>query len=338
MDTTAIKEARMSTVHPDIPALTEAATAALHAPSIFNAQPWRWRVTAEGTLELHPDPDRELPVVDPDHRLTTLSCGVALHHARVALAAEGRVAEVTRLPEPDHPDLLARISLTGRRIPTPADIRHYQTSLIRHTDRRPFPDRPVPAEALARLTAAATAHGAHLHVLREEDVPTLTAAVSKAQEVELADPAYRAELSRWTTADNGTNGGVPAETVTPATVRRTVPVREFSLGAGGQLPPGEGTDRGARYAILAGDNDDPGGWLRAGEAMSAVLLNAVENGLAVSPMSDVAEVPGSRAMLRGLLSGIGHPFLVLRIGVAEPAGPVPPTPRRSPKEAIQIDS
>jgi hypothetical protein len=54
-------------------------------------------------------------------------------------------------------------------------------------------------------------------------------------------------------------------------------------------------------------------------------------------MSDVAEAPASRELLRGMLRGIGYPFLVLRIGVAEPTEGLPPTPRREPGEAVDSD-
>ena len=73
----------------DTDALVAAAEAALRAPSIFNSQPWRWHVTAD-ELELLTDPDRQLPVVDPEHMMSTLSCGIALHHARTALSAGKR--------------------------------------------------------------------------------------------------------------------------------------------------------------------------------------------------------------------------------------------------------
>jgi len=67
------------------------------------------------------------------------------------------------------------------------------------------------------------------------------------------------------------------------------------------------------------------------------MLGAVHNGLSVAPMSDVAEVGGTRELVRGLLSGIGYPFLVLRIGVAEPSVGVPSTPRRAASDAIDVD-
>ncbi|MCW2641197.1 MAG: nitroreductase [Dactylosporangium sp.] len=324
----------MSTTDTD--ALTTAAEAALRAPSIFNTQPWRWHVGPDA-LELSADPDRQLPAVDPDHRLTTLSCGIALHHAHTALAAEGRTDTVDRLPDPARPDLLARIRITGQHAPQPADIRHYQATLIRHTDRRLFTDQPVPPDALDRLRDAAEGQGAHLSLLRTEHTPELAAAVSHAQAVQMVDPTYRAELARWMRAAEAGGAGVPADTATPPTPR-TVPVREFSFEGTGDLAPGTGHDETATYAVLAGDADDPPGWLRAGEALSAVLLTAVHENLAVSPMSDVIEVPATRIQLSTMLGGIGYPFLVLRIGVAEPATRIPASPRRDPSEAIEVNT
>src|SRR2546423_3711971 len=154
--------------------LTEAAEAALRAPSIFNTQPWRWRVAGD-VLELRLDPERLLPVVDPDRRLATLSCGIALHHALTALAAAGQTAAVGRLPDPADTELLARIRVAGQHAADPADIRRYQAIAIRHTDRRLFSDQQVPRAALDLLRDAAEANGAHLHVLPGDDVPMLAA-------------------------------------------------------------------------------------------------------------------------------------------------------------------
>ncbi len=93
---------------PRASALTQAAMAALRAPSIFNTQPWRWRLT-DDAAELRVDRGRQLNVVDPDGRFMVLSCGIALDHARTALAAAGFEAAVERFPDPDEPDLLARL-------------------------------------------------------------------------------------------------------------------------------------------------------------------------------------------------------------------------------------
>ena len=95
-------------------ALTEAATAAGYAPSIHNTQPWRWRLTADH-MDLYVERSRVLEVTDPDARLATLSCGAALHHARVSLAAQGWRATVARMPDRGDPDHLAQLRVDGPR-------------------------------------------------------------------------------------------------------------------------------------------------------------------------------------------------------------------------------
>lgn len=312
-------------------ALAEAARVARQAPSVFNTQPWQWRVEAD-VLELHTDEGRQL-MVDPAGRMLTISCGAALHHVRVALAASGYGAAVERLPDPERPDLLARIRISGDREPNLAELALREAIDRRRTDRRGFADRPVPQVVVDRLRDAVEEQAAWLHVVHDDQLPMLAAAVAKAGELELADPAYRAELVRWTNRPQWSSDGVPpGATVQPSS--RRVPVREFSLGPELGMDPGPGTDRGAVYAILFGDRDDQLSWLRAGEALSAVLLTATAVGLSAAPASDGVEVHATRELLRGLLSGLGYPFLVLRFGYGTAAGAIPGTPRRDSHEVI----
>src|SRR5262245_27427268 len=97
--------------------LHDAAQTAVAAPSIFNTQPWRWQVD-HSSLRWWAEHERQLLVADPEGRMLTVSCGVALHHARVAPAAAGHGAVVERLPDPADADLLAEIHLTGPHAPT----------------------------------------------------------------------------------------------------------------------------------------------------------------------------------------------------------------------------
>src|SRR6188768_3452199 len=120
------------TERPAAAILAEAAQAAGYAPSIHNTQPWRWLVSQ--TLDLYADRSRGLPRADPDGRLLTISCGAALHHAVVALAADGWAAQVDLVPEDD---VLARITLADRIDVTPDAMHTFQNLRLRHTDRRP---------------------------------------------------------------------------------------------------------------------------------------------------------------------------------------------------------
>jgi nitroreductase len=312
-------------------ALAEAARLAQRAPSVFNTQPWQWRV-GSNALELLRDPNRTLAVTDPAGRQLLLSCGAALHHARLGLTAAGRRITVTRFPDPDSPDLLARIDVRGRAEPDDQVRRLRGAVPRRRTDRRPFGATPVPEATLSRLREAARAEQTGLHLLRPEQIPTLAAAATRAAAVERADPAYRRALDEWTHRPPGSGDGVPAGTAVPAGPR-PVPVRDFAPGGTPGLAVGPGDDRGAAYAVLHGPGDTAVDWLRAGEALSAVLLTAVVEGLGAAPMSDVLEVEESRLMVQGLLPA-GRPYLALRIGVPVAAEAPPPTPRRRPGTVI----
>lgn len=309
--------------------LGRAALAALRAPSILNTQPWRWRIHHDAA-ELCADRTRGLPSLDPDGRLLTLSCGIALQHAATALAAAGHTPDITRLPDPARPDLLAVLRAGRRHHPDPADIRAYQSMLIRRTDRRAAAATvPVPAVQLAALRATAEANGAHLHVLRDDQVPLLIVAAQRAADIEAGDPGCRDEIAVWTHRPADRHDGVPADTVVPASPRR-VPARPFLPDIDAGLAPGTGTDRAARYAILFTDADTPAAWLAAGEALSAVLLAATRYGIAANPLSTVIEVPHARQLLTTqLLCGIGHPILVLRLATADSPTPPPASPRRA---------
>jgi hypothetical protein len=315
-------------------ALTQAVLAALGAPSILNTQPWHWRIDGD-TAQLRADRSRQLATIDPEGRLLTLSCGAALHHARVALAADGVGAEVTYLPDGDDPDLLATIRHTGATVRAAEPQRLRRAMSIRRTDRRPFADQDVPDAALDRLRAAATAAGADLHVVRPQDLVGVVVAAGHAADVERTDPAYRAELAAW--VRDGAADGVPPQTAAAAGPR-PVPIRDFTGTAGraSVYAGGDVADRHARYAVLVTRGDVARDWIAAGEALSAVLLTAVGDGLAASPMSDLVEVVPARTMLRRMLGDVGHPAMVVRIGVPGHAAPAPVTPRRPSVSAVDL--
>ncbi len=313
--------------------LRSAAEQALRAPSILNTQPWRWSVDDNG-LDLFADRTRQLPSIDTDGRLLTLSCGAALHHARVALAAAGHDVDVTRFPDPTNPDLLARIRVVGQHDVGYADTEVMRWMHRRRTDRRPIAATvAVPEEAIASLRRAAETEQARLHRVGEDQVPFLTMAADTAAAAEGQDERYQADLDRWTHRKRSTGDGVTAETVA-AQVPRPVRLRDFEPGRETLLHPGWGDDTFAAYLIVATAADDHAAWLRAGEATSAVWLTATGAGLAMSVMSDMIEVPAARALLRGLLTPTGFPQLVLRTGLDVQPAPPATTPRRHPDEVI----
>lgn len=316
------------------PALTAAAEAAGHAPSIHNTQPWHWRVTGD-VLELYTEPARQLATSDPDGRLMVLSCGAALHHARTALAAEGWTSDIDRLPDLSRPTLLARVRVTGRAESDPHAMRHLQTIRIRHTDRRPVADTPVDPGVLDAVRGAVEAEHSWLHLMRRDDVLDLAAAAGRAQTLETFDPQWRDEMAYWAGGERSDGLGIPDTAIPAEAPQTTVPGRDF--GVRGDLQISAAHDGAATYGILFGPEDTPMAWLRGGEALSAGWLVAIELGISLLPLSAAIEVDATRVIIRRLIAGLGEPLLLMRLGHPDPdrAGP-PHTPRLHSSQTIDV--
>jgi hypothetical protein len=312
-------------------ALGEAATTAGHAPSIHNTQPWRWRLS-DHALDLRLERGRVLDVTDPDGRLATVSCGAALHHARVSLAAQGWNATVTRMPEHDDTDHLARVHVEGRTQVDLSAMLHLRTISLRHTDRRPVTGAAVSTEDLNAVTAAVEAEGTWLHMLTPDQILELASAADHAQRVEAADSAWLAELAEWTGGVRPSGAGVPDAAIPERPTLTTVPSRDF--GHPGDLAVGAGHGTAALFAMLYGHADEPADWLRAGEALSAGWLVATEHGVTVVPYSAPIEVISTRQALRAILASIGYPYLVLRLGTVDAVDHAPAHAPRLPTEQM----
>ena len=128
-------------------------------------------------LELHTERPRQPAVADPDALLLMASCGAALHHARLSLAAAGLDTDIERLPAPD---LLARISVTGLGEPDQRAAQLVEAARHRRTDRRPVADRALPASVLASVAAAVAAEDVGFYLLHPDEVVELTVAVDGA--------------------------------------------------------------------------------------------------------------------------------------------------------------
>jgi nitroreductase len=300
------------------------------APSVHNTQPWRF-VSGPGHLELHADPSRQLKVLDPDGRQLHLSCGAALFHARVAARALGLGVQVHLLPDPAQPSHLADLVLTPGTPGTAAEIRLATAILERHTHRGRFEDRAVPAAVLEVLRDTAQTEGARLpHVESDDQLLQLEVLLAAADAVEERDPRYREELAQWVHDAPLRPDGIPAAALATA-AGSSLRQRDFGL-----THPAAGDGSAPRperpaVVVLTTDDDEPLSWLRAGQALAAVLLRAADLGVQAQPLGQVTDVLAYRFGLRAALGIQGMPQLVLRMGFAPRAAL---TPRRSVDEVL----
>ncbi|MFF7651341.1 hypothetical protein ACFZCY_16030 [Streptomyces sp. NPDC007983] len=172
------------------PAALDAATleklisAAVAAPSMLHAQPWRYRLNPETvTLELRAAPERGLRQADPMGRALYVSAGAAVCNLRVAVAHFGWEPVVRLLPHRSQPDLLATVRLTVS--PRGAAAAHhdglYDMIWRRPGSRYPFPGHRLPPRELGVFAEAARGDGAALYPAGPEETARLLRLTAEAE-------------------------------------------------------------------------------------------------------------------------------------------------------------
>jgi nitroreductase len=322
---------------PDEGTLVRAVESAVRAPSVYNSQPWRWRIDPTTGIDLFADRDRHLTTIDADGRDLLLSCGAALQLLVVALADLGWSAQVDRFPDPENSDHLTRVHPVHA---TPsADLARLAPSIpLRHTDRRRFAVEPVKPHLLDALVAQARGCGAELHVVAGDTARArLIATIARSASLQRQQAGYGAELARWTGRYSAAADGIESNTVAGGIdMPGDVPMRHFTRGVLSQPVHSLEHADASVLLVLSARTDDRVGTLRAGEATGGVLLAATGLGLATTPLSQPLEVAATREWVVEHIVGPGvSPQLVIRVGWADPqAAALPPTPRRSVERVL----
>lgn len=302
---------------------------AARAPSSHNTQPWRFRVGPD-FVELLADRRRSLRVVDPEDRELVISCGASLLHLCVAAAHGGAGADVTLLPRPADPDCLAIVRWNV--VPPDAELGALFAAIAgRRTYRRRFAAAEVPTGAQRALAAAAAAHGAWLHVVTgDAERRAVASLVAEGDTTQWRDPAFRRELAAWLHPATAGDGLVVPGLVAPLA---QFVVRTFDIGRR-VAAKDHGLAQGSPLLVVLGTaGDGPRDWLEAGQSLARLLLVAGTHGLQASYLNQPVEVPALRDKLRARCGRLGHPQLLLRLGV--PQGSVAPAPRRPLHEVVE---
>ena len=154
---------------------------AMWAPSVYNSQPWSFRIIADDRIELRANVSDSAgarrgrwdlllhsPAPGPWAREYAIGCGAALMNLRLAIRMLGHDPVIALVPVPDSdPGLLASVEIVTGRTHEPKALEEelYAAIRQRHTDRRPFSDAPVRPGILVEMERAAAREHGWLRVL-----------------------------------------------------------------------------------------------------------------------------------------------------------------------------
>lgn len=296
------------------------------APSIHNTQPWRFQVVADDLLEVQADPDRALWVSDPRARALYLSCGAALFNIRTAIRLTGFNPLVWPLPHPEFsPAVLAAVQAEPGRPPAFAERELYEAIWQRHTNRRPYSGEPLAAAARAALEQAASLEFATLRMLPRTEAQTVLDLAARASAELAGDIEHQIELQRWI-APAGTGDGIPAEALPNTLGNGPSPVRgDLASAVPTHHRPAAEYEEFPQLAVLTTAGDEPGDWLRAGQALQRILLTATVHGISASFLYQSIELHDMRQEAAPPWPWPENPQMVIRLGYGKGAVA---TPRR----------
>jgi nitroreductase len=315
--------------------ITNAIRLACRAPSMHNSQPWLW-IVDEASVDLFADHRRVVRSADSSGREALISCGAALDHFRIAMAAAGWHINVDLFPNPSQLDHLATIDFTPSHYVTTAERDRADAILVRRTDRLPF-QAPSHWESFEPVLRKTIDHSkATLHVLPEGARPTLAEASRLTESLRRYDEYYHDELQWWTEPFRLYQGVPPSALVSEDERERVDINRTFPTSGHGDRRPDVQVDE-AKVLALSTLEDTRGDAVKCGEVLSTVLIECAMVGLATCPLTHITELPESRAMIQNLIGSQDFPQVLIRVGKTPAVDETPaPTPRRPLSEVMQI--
>ncbi|HEX9064010.1 MAG TPA: nitroreductase family protein [Streptosporangiaceae bacterium] len=297
------------------------------APSIHNTQPWRFTVVADDLLEVQADPDRALWVSDPHARALYLSCGAALFNIRTAIRMTGFNPLVWPLPHPEFaPTVIAAVQAEPGRPPTFAERELYEAIWQRHTNRGPYSGEPLSESMQVALEQAASFEFSTLRMLPSSQAATVLDLAAKASAELAGDVQHQIELQRWI-GTASTQDGIPAEALPQVPAHQPAPIRGDMLSAVPSRPRPSGEyEEYPQLAVLTTARDEPGDWLRAGQALQRILLTATVHGISTSFLYQSIELRDMHPDSAPPWPWPEIPQIVIRLGYGKHAASSPRRP------------
>lgn len=325
----------MAQLTADTGVITAAVELACHAPSLHNSQPWHWIVN-DTSLDLFLDPRRTVTSTDKTGREAIISCGAALDHFRIAMAASGWSTNVEEFPNPNNLKHLASIDFGSTEYVAQGRRELADAILRRRTSRLPFGPPTHWSSVEPVLRNALEDDFATLDVLGADARPRLAEAARLSEALRRYDDGYHNELNWWTSRSRRFDGIPDSALNSESDDRRVDMNRRFPIDPRDERSSA-GTYDEAKVLVLSTLGDTRVDALRCGEVLSTTLLECTLAGLSTCPVTHITELEATREMIRDLTRRIALPQVLIRVGV-EPEGELAtrPTPRRPLNDVLRI--
>ncbi|MCS7324413.1 MAG: hypothetical protein RMJ86_05665 [Anaerolineae bacterium] len=300
---------------------------AVLAPSIYNTQPWLFRVSPP-QIGVLANTAQRFAACDPEGRHLNVSLGCALENLLIAAEHFGFSHDVRYFPDVDdvYP-WVAAVTFAPNGSTAPHRQHLFDCIPARHTNHHRYQDRPVPAEVLRALQSVVVEEGIVLHFI--DDLPTqqrLRAWLDRADAQLFTDANARQAI-----LDAVLQGTLDVGWL--ASTLGRIAAHALRLDAFASRHDEDMPFHAPLVGMILSREDDRVQQVRAGQAFERVHLAATYLGLSMQPINHALGVPSIRqAFVKALALDLA-PQMLFRLGFADPEPTH--TPRR-PLEAVLL--
>ncbi len=312
---------------------------AILAPSGHNTQPWLFEV-GESHIDIFADRSRALPVVDPEDRELTISCGAALGMLEIAARRFSLIMRLAFQPTAHDRAHLARAHFTTGKATSPADMAVFDAIIARRTDRRLFRLDPLPEGFAPSCAEAGKALGVDIRIIEDDEQRRAIAGlIAQGDRIQFDDPKFRKELADWVHSKTlGNHDGMSGAAFGMPDILSAaggLAIRTFDMGNGIAAADEDKVMFGSPTLMLLAADETVVGWLNTGRVLAMISLLATQHGLGHSYLNQPIEIGTLRQILGGIAQADQKSQILLRLGYPGTDQPLAPAARRPVAEVLR---
>lgn len=292
---------------------------AVKAPSGHNTQPWRFKIK-ESSIEIYPNFEKALSVVDADNRELYISLGCATENLCVAATEKGYVTDVVI----QNQKIIIHLHYSGNVTKDP----HFDQIPFRQTNRSVYKNRGISADTIAILEQTILHPTTQIRFYERGSVEfnTIKNLVIYGNTIQMEDPAFINELKKWMRfnrkqtlkSKDGISYSVFGAPNLPLFISKPL-ISSFLTKEKqnqGDIKKIDSTPYLVLFTVTASTIEN---WINLGRDLERFLLLTTKLGIANAFMNQPCELPELVEQMQEslLLTENDIPNLLLRIGYAD---------------------
>lgn len=289
---------------------------AVKAPSGHNTQPWKFRQN-ESAVEIYPDFDRRLPVVDPDDRELSVSLGCAVENLCLAAQTKGYKSAVSVGDKG-----VITVSLAEEAGVKPSPL--FSQIDARQTNRSVYNGEEIALDVLKKLQSIRSEKSisVHYYARQTKQFNDIEQYVLQGNTHQMQNEAFKAELKSWMRFNkkhqDQTLDGLSYAVFGAPNVPRWMaePIMSMAINAKAQNKADREKIASASHLVLFTTRENSRReWVSLGRTLQRFLLTTTELGIVHAYLNQPnEEVEIALEMTRTLGLAGECPTILLRIG------------------------